>query len=313
MNRRDAFGESIGLFESATDKDGLHLKMYGVSVRFGAETFSHQFTSTGAVADLRSVSKVVTAMVLGNVIERRISYVGRSISLDTCAIEVLEPVVRSSVSTNWKYVTLRHLMNNTIGHEEGFLFRKDIGDRKEDDFINYIFAAPVPHAPGGHFSYSNVGPFLISVVLEAITGRSLFELAQESVFEPLGISASWRRFGEFTAGSTGLHMSSDDLLKLATVLRDGGKYNRAELVSGAWAAEMRRPISLTPKMYDPSRVFPKYAYGLGLWICENGSFYCDGTNGQYLIVVPERDLAVSTTGEQPDMKPITRCMLPLLT
>lgn len=178
--------------------------------------------------------------------------------------------------------------------------------------LDYIFSAPVPHTPGTHFSYSNVGPFLVSVILELVTGRSLSDLAEELIFKPLAISANWRQFGSFTAGSTGLQMSCDDLLKIATVLRDGGKFEDAKVVSSTWVSEMTRAHILTPKMFDPSRVFPKYAYGLGVWVCENGSFYCDGTNGQYLIVVPNSNLAIATTGDQPDMKPITKCMVPLL-
>jgi CubicO group peptidase (beta-lactamase class C family) len=314
MNRaEERFNECVRLMQSVTDKDGRPLSMNGLSVCSDGDIFFHQFTSEGSSADLRSVSKVITAIVLGNVIDRKIAFEGPSLTLDSPVLEFLGRQANKNISGLWRNVTIRNLMNNTIGHEEGFLFRKDIGDRAESEYIEYIFEAPIVHAPGTHFSYSNVGPYLISIILQAVTGRSLLELSRESVLEPLGATGTWRNFGDFTAGCTGLVMSCENLLKIAMVLRDNGSFEGKEVVSAEWVEEMKCPITLTPRMCDPSRVFPKYAYGLGLWICENGSFYCDGTNGQYLIVVPSNQLAISTTGNQPDMKPITRCMLPLLT
>jgi CubicO group peptidase (beta-lactamase class C family) len=312
MIKSVTFDECVAHFENAVDKDGSRLNMYGLSVQSGTSTYSYSFGREATVADLRSVSKVVTALVLGNVVERRVAFSGDPLSLESKVLDYLEPSEGLSISDRWSSVKIKHLMSNTIGHEEGFLFRKDIGDLREDQYLDYVFSSPIPYEPGTHFSYSNVGPFLVSAVLQRLTGRSLFDLALETVLDPLGISATWRNFDRFTAGSTGLRMSCNDLLKLATVLRDKGECQGSTVVSPDWVAEMTRTHSLTPKMYDPSRVFPKYSYGLGVWVCENGSFYCDGTNGQYLIVVPDLDLAIATTGEQADMKSITRCMLPLL-
>ncbi|MFF1880682.1 hypothetical protein ACFVVC_04350 [Pseudarthrobacter sp. NPDC058196] len=62
-------------------------------------------------------------------------------------------------------------------------------------------------------------------------------------------------------------------------------------------------------MFDGSRVFPRFAYGYAFWVCEDGVYYCDGTDGQYLIVVPASELVIVTTGSHPDMKAITRYML----
>ena len=83
------------------------------------------------------------------------------------------------------------------------------------------------------------------------------------------------------------------------MLRYGGKLNGAVIVSREWIERMSTPISRTPGMYDERRVFPKFAYGIALWICESGTFYCDGTNGQYLIVVPERILQYQRRGNRP--------------
>jgi len=306
------FAQCIDLFSDAQDKEGSRLSMYAFAADGGGERADHLFMDVDEEVDLRSVSKVVVGLVLGSLVEQRVKAAGASLTLETPVEPLLKRYMSKSARGQWAGVRILDLLNNTIGHETGFLFRKDRGDLPESDYLDYVFEAPILHLPGTHFSYSNVGPFLFSVIAQDWTGRSLHEIAQAVVLEPLEIESHWRSFGHYTAGCTGLTMKNADLIKLATLLRDGGSLSGRTIVSQSWVGKMSSPISLTPDMFDPARVFPKYAYGIGLWVCQDGSFYCDGTNGQYLIVVPERGVSLSTTGNQPDMKPITRCMLPFL-
>jgi CubicO group peptidase (beta-lactamase class C family) len=306
------FERCVELFEQTRDKDGSQLSMISFAANANGESAHHLFQPTDREADLRSVSKVVVALVAGVLIETQTRVGGAALTLDTR----IEPLLRQHMSAasrkSWEHVRVLDLLNNTIGHEQGFLFRKDLGNRPESEYLTYIFERPIHHAPGTHFSYSNVGPFLCSVIVQDWLGKSLHELARTSVLDSLEINSEWRKFGSYDAGCTGLSMKNADLIKLATLLRNGGILNGAVIVSRKWIERMGTAISRTPGMYDGRRVLPKFAYGIALWICETGTFYCDGTNGQYLIVVPEKRLAMSTTGEQVDMKPITRCMVPLL-
>jgi len=306
------FGRCIELFEQARDKDGSQLSMIAFAANANGESANHLFEAADREADLRSVSKVVVGLVAGVLIEAQTRVGGAALTLDTQVEPLLRRHMNAASRKSWEHVRVVDLLNNTIGHEQGFLFRKDLGDRPETEYLKYIFERPIDHAPGTHFSYSNVGPFLFSVIVQDWLGKSLHELARTSVLGSLEIDSKWRKFGNYDAGCTGLSMKNADVIKLATLLRDGGTLNGAFIVSQKWIERMGTAISRTPGMYDARRVFPKFAYGLGLWICETGTFYCDGTNGQYLIVVPDKRLAISTTGEQPDMKPITRCMVPLL-
>ncbi len=306
------FERCVELFEQARDKDGSQLSMIGFAANANGEGAHHLFQATDREADLRSVSKVVVGLVAGVLIEKQTHVGGVPLTLDTRVEPLLSQHMSATSRRSWEQVRVVDLLNNTIGHEQGFLFRKDLGTRPESEYLTYIFERPIHHAPGTHFSYSNVGPFLLSVIVQDWLGKSLHELALTSVLDPLEINSEWRKFGSYDAGCTGLSMNNAALNKLATLLRNGGTMNGTVVVSRTWIERMATAISRTPGMYDERRVFPKFAYGIALWICETGTFYCDGTNGQYLIVVPEKRLAMSTTGEQADMKPITRCMLPLL-
>jgi len=308
----DRFTRCIELFADSRDKDGSKLSMFAFAADASDERRNHVFQDHDEYADLRSVSKVVAGLALGTLLARDVKVDGAPIALDTLVEPLLRQHMNETARIQWAKVRILDLLNNTIGHDEGFLFRKDLGALPQSEYLGYVFDMPIRHTPGTHFSYSNVGPFLFSVIVQDWLGMSLHDVAHAAVLEPLGIESEWRRFGEYSAGCTGLSMRNGDLIKLASLLRDGGVANGRTIVPRAWIEKMSSPISLTPHMFDPARMFPKYAYGVGLWVCENGTYYCDGTNGQYLIVIPDRKVALSTTGDQADMKPITRCMIPFV-
>jgi CubicO group peptidase (beta-lactamase class C family) len=54
--------------------------------------------------------------------------------------------------------------------------------------------AEVEFLPGSQWSYSNLGYILIQFILEKVTERPLSELAEEIVFEPLGMTNSTLRY-----------------------------------------------------------------------------------------------------------------------
>jgi len=308
---QDRFARCVGLFSDARDKFGSRLSLFGFAADSNGERANHIFQGNDRYADLRSVSKVVVGLVLGVLLSRKTELGDIPLGLGGRVLPLLGHHMSGTARHHWRDVRIVDLLNNTIGHDEGFLFRKDLGDLPESDYLAYIFDAAIPHPPGAHFSYSNVGPFLFSVIVQDWLGKSLHDVAQAAILEPLEIESQWRCFGEYSAGGTGLSMRNGDLIKLACLLRDGGVFRGRAIVAKSWVDEMVFPRSLTPSMFDSAQVFPRYAYGIGLWICENGSYYCDGTGGQYLIVVPDRKVALSAMGEQPDMEPITQCMTPL--
>ena len=125
------FERCIDLFEQTRDKNGLKLSMFAFAADVDGESANHIFQSVDREADLRSVSKVVVGLVAGILVEAQTRVGGSSLTLDT----KIEPLLRRHMCENsrrmWADVRVIDLLNNTIGHEEGFLFRKDLGNRPE--------------------------------------------------------------------------------------------------------------------------------------------------------------------------------------
>lgn len=311
------FAAVVEQLQTMKDKHGSRLNMKSVMVTAEGATYRHVFDDRVPRADVRSISKVAVSMAVGVAGARDIAFGDDSLTLDSKVwpffVDRFDSRSADEVDSKWADVSLRHLLTNTIGHREGFLFRRDIGDRDKDRLLEYIFEARLDYAPGSYFSYSNIGPYLISAIVQDTFGVTLEEWVGDLLFKPLRIqNYSWSKYGRYTAGCSGLVLSDSDLHKLGLALLHDGKYEGTRAVPSEWVNTMRSPLVLSPEKYDSARVFPKYAYGLGLWVTENGTYYCDGTGGQYLIVIPSRQLVITTQGDQDDMKPITLAMKALV-
>lgn len=313
---QDIFDKVIGNFRSARDKMGSPLKMDNIMISQGDTVFRHDFVAGDPMNDLRSISKPTMCLAIGTAIEEGLILRGERIGLDTFIWPYFEEKISLKNKKNKDVlprVKLRHLLNHSIGYDIGLLFSKDIQDKNIDGLLDYIFNTEILHEPGTTFVYSNVGPYIFSALIGEELGINLATWVEKHLFKKIGITNyKWKNYGKYCAACTGLQLKMSDLHKIARLFIDDGKFDEQQIIPISWIDAMRRPQIATPNMYDKSRVFPKYAYGYYLYICEDGTYYCDGTNGQYLIVLPKSKVVITTFGHQSDMKPITECLRPLL-
>ena len=299
------------------DDAGEGLAMKSLAASDGKRYFEHRFAPDDEqFGDIRSVSKWFTATTLGVAIERGVRIDGTKFSLDLPVWRYLSQMVDLTSTVNsqkWNKVTLLHLLTHTIGFDHGMMFSTDIADQDESKLLEYIVDTEIVFEPGTHYEYSNVGPYLISALLQYATGRTLLDLAAEYVLEPLGMERyEWRAYGEFTAGCTGLHLTNTDMHRLGRCLADGGRFEGVDTIPTRWIDQMRKLRVRTPEKYETTRTFPKYGYGLLTVVTDSATYYKDGANSHYLIVMPSRGWVISTTAEQSDNVPVTRSMRPFV-
>lgn len=303
------FREVVRDLETATDQDGQSLKMESVLCSDSEGTRSHYFHEPGLV-NLRSIAKPIACLALGAAMDKGLTFEGQPINLSTPVWPLLSTyatVEDEAIRKAWGRVVLRDLLRVTFGHDKGLLFSKDIKGRDPGSFVQYIVNYPITHEVGSHFTYSNAGTFLLSSLITEYLGVLLDAFVNEHLLAPLGITEfRWDRYGAYTAGCTGLWMRNADLHKIALLMLHDGEFNGLQVVPRSFVEEMRKPQVPSPThRYVAARAFPKWSYGLNLWICEDGNYYCDGTDGQYLIVLPSRQRVVTVLGFQPDTVPVS--------
>lgn len=310
------FQEIVNDFLSRKDKNNNNLHMDYLTITQNDQTFIHEFNNEYTKNDLRSLCKPIIAITLGIAIENGLTFRGKKVTLNTKIFPYIKDLVNIhniNNITRWEQVTLRHVLTHSIGFADGLLFSKDIKDKNPDTFLDFIVNYKITYEPGTHFVYSNVGPYLISVIIQEELGINLADWINDVLFTKLDIvDYEWKNYGKYCAGATGLKLGHNDLHKIGLVLLNKGQYNNKYIVSSDWINQMTSLQIGTPTMYDEKRVFPKYGYGYFVYICKNGNYYIDGTDGQYIIVIPKDNILVSTMGHQSDMKPITECLRILL-
>ena len=87
-------------------------------------------------------------------------------------------------------LTLRLLMTHTAGIHDGNTYNSGIADGLP---LSAILAGDsfTSHLPGTLWEYSNLGAGIAGSVLEGMTGRDFETLMQETVFAPLGVTATF--------------------------------------------------------------------------------------------------------------------------
>lgn len=312
---------TVGLLGMVRTTAGRRPRVRAVTVTQGAQRLAH--VVDGRPTDVRSISKVAVAAAVGVAIDRGERWGATPVTLDTPVGELIAQVPALAAlprPAGWADVCLEHLLAGTIGHDTGFLFRRDIGDRDPGELPAYLFARPLDHPAGRHFAYSNAGPFLVSILVQELAGQRLGAWVGERVLAPAGITGgpTWRRYGAYDAGGTGLVLDPDQLHALADLFRhDGtaGGPGGVRVLAPARIRTMTTPSAASTRSAEPVRPddpLPTAGYGHGLWVCGDGRFFGAGTDGQFLIVDPARDLAISTLGDEPDMAAVRACLAPLL-
>jgi CubicO group peptidase (beta-lactamase class C family) len=95
-------------------------------------------------------------------------------------------------------VTLRMLANMTAGYPDfvqnpeldKMLYSNPFRDWTPDDLLALSFDTPRVFAPGTNWDYSHSDYVILGLALEAITGKSLADLLQRYIIEPLGLTGT---------------------------------------------------------------------------------------------------------------------------
>lgn len=291
---------------SAMISEGL--AMDSVIVKEGDNVFKHVFDGGIQRKNIRSISKPIVSLCLGIAIEEGLFPSG--VDEDVMKFFSDRKIYNESNATYLSELKLKHLITLTMGHEVRTMNSNQMKELAGKDLVDFILNYPIVHKPGTFFLYTNPPAYLLSYIIQRVTGKKLIEYAFEKIFKPLDITdVTWKESEQgINMGCTGIEINCDDLLKIGELLLNDGVFKNKRIVNENWVRSMKTIQIETPSMYDEKRVLPKFGYGYNLWICKNGNFYCDGTDGQYLIVVPKKKMVIVTMGYQSNMKPITVCL-----
>ena len=148
---------------------------------------------------------------------------------------------------------------------------------------------------GRNFSYCTGGVFVLSEVLQKVTGQRTDRYAQDKLFGPLGITDEQWVYSPLNIPQTGggLRLTSRDLLKIAQLYLNGGAWQGQRIVNEGWVRASTEPHA---------QIDDETEYGYLWWLKAFKSkgksypaYFMSGNGGNKVAVFPGLDLAVVIT------------------
>jgi CubicO group peptidase (beta-lactamase class C family) len=195
----------------------------------------------------------------------------------------------------WKEgMTLEDLltMSSGLDCQDSYLYRwRGLQQmRASSDWVQHMLDLPMTEEPGTRFEYCNGASFLLSAILQEATGMNANEFAEEHLFGPLEITdVVWPgNPAGISIGWSELHMRPHDMAKIGQLYLRGGQWDGQQIVSSAWVeASTHKHIAAT--LED--------GYGYQWWIEDEGFFMALGYAGQFIFVIPEKNMVVVFTSD----------------
>lgn len=262
--------------------------MHALLIRRGDETiFADARPDHGPdrVANIKSCAKSLVALLLGAAIERgEIENVHARLGDVAPGLLPHDATDGAADITMEDLVTLRAGLARTSGSQYGAWV-------SSGNWVAFALRQPMIAQPGGRMIYSTGSTHVLGAALTEATGMSLLTQARERIGAPMGIDIpAWMADPQgYYLGGNEMALTPRAMLAIATMMRDGGRYNGRQVVSEDW---MR--ASLQPR--TRSR-FSGMAYGYGWFLTDSGYALARGYGGQVIAAHPDRDLAVAITSD----------------
>ena len=294
-----------GFFQAAAD-DSMDIHSVMI-VKHGSVIYSHwQSEGVDSVPHvLHSVSKTFTATAVG------LAIADGKMALTDKVIDYFPDKLPAEVSENLKSMTVRDLLTMSCGHDVEPSFR----GAPDQDWVTAFLAHPVVHEPGTFYLYNSLGTYMLSAIVQQVTGEKVVDYLTPRLFEPLHIDKPrWEESPQgINCGGWGLYLKTEDLAKMGQLLLQKGEWNGQQLIPAEWVAEMskKQVESINPGTrieQAAERGMTKetsdwmQGYGYQMWRCRPGCFRADGARGQYIIVVPDKNAVIAITSNVEDLQ-----------
>ena len=151
--------------------------------------------------------------------------------------------------------------------------------------------------PERRWEYNNYHPLLLGMVLERATDRPVATYLSQKIWRPLGMEAegSWSLDSEasgFEKMESGINGRAIDFAKFGRLYLNRGEWKGKEVVPQSWVEESTRVDTTT----DPAD-FYQYFWWVDVVEPDRGRFMARGNLGQFIYVVPDKDLVIVRMGE----------------
>ena len=267
--------------EQSYDIDSVAVVRHGYMV---VDATVHPF-EPGSRHIIYSCTKSVISALVGIAIDK-----GYVEGVNQPVLDFFPERAAANLDANKETMTLEHALTMATGLkcQDSYLYRwRGLNQmRQSQDWVQFMLDLPMSEEPGTRFEYCNGASFLLSAIIQETTGMNALAFANEHLFGPLGIiDVEWSSNPQgISIGWSDLHLTPHDMAKIGYLYLNEGWWDGEQVVSAKWVkASTREHISAT--LED--------GYGYQWWIDDSGFYMALGYAGQFIFVVPDKDMVVA--------------------
>ena len=237
-------------------------------------------------ANIKSASKSVISALVGIAIGK-----GHIKSVDQKIVDYFpelanDPEPRKRDISIEDLLTMRSGLESTSGRNYGAWVQSP-------NWVRFVLRRPLIDEPGRRVEYSTGSSHLLSAIVTKATKTSTWQFAQDNLAKPLGFTlAKWTADPQgIYFGGNEMSMTARQMIAFGELYLNDGKAGDHQVIAKSWIDRTRVPRGR-------SRWGSDREYGYGFWIREfagHDSYYAWGYGGQFIFIIPDKDLVVVTT------------------
>lgn len=215
---------------------------------------------------------------------------------DSRVLDVLSDKAPENPSVWLRSVTLHHLLTMGSG-----LDPKSDAMGGGEDWMKEVLACDCNDEPGTRFHYNSHGTYLVSAMVQRVTGMNIRDYLMPRLFEPLGIpKPEWDTCPQgVCVGGWGLHLSSDSIARFGLCVLQNGMWQGKQVLPPEWLEKAtRKQIENAGSNPHPDW---SLGYGYQFWRTRGNRFRGDGMFGQICMISREKNMVVAVTAGLNDM------------
>jgi len=200
-------------------------------------------------------------------------------------------------------LTIKHLltMSASFNWDESYngLFSKTTKAYYGRNLEKMLLNLKVTNTPGQEFNYQSSNQLVLAYIIEKVTGTTLSEYASEKLWKPLGAEndALWcldKKDGLEKAYCC-FNSNARDFSRIGLLYLHHGVFNNQRIVSEEYVKKSVEPADLVDEFGNKVDY-----YGYSWWLSDVDTvnyFYARGILGQYIIVIPDKNIVVVRLGK----------------
>jgi CubicO group peptidase (beta-lactamase class C family) len=201
-------------------------------------------------------------------------------------------------SANLKAMRVRDLLTMSTGQHDEDL--RDFPYTGDGNVVKAFLARPVAHKPGTFFVYNTPASYMLSAIVQKVTGQPIVEYLEPRLFAPLGIEHPvWDASKQgVSLGGFGLNVRTEDIARFGQLYLQKGMWQGKQLLPAAWVDTATSRLMSNGS--SPSSDWEQ-GYGYQFWRSRHGFYRGDGAHGQFCLVLPQYDTVIAITSGTRDM------------